>query len=156
MRAGELRRFRFVHFATHAFLSARGASLSGVVLSAARAGNDGIITAAEWPTYRLRSDLVVLSACDTGLGALSPARASSACPTPSSPPARGPSSSPSGASPDSSAAEFMPRFYKRLLAGKPAAEALRETKLEFARSKGPWSVSAPLGTVRALWRNVRK
>lgn len=138
--AGELRRYRYLHFATHAFLSRRGPSLSGVVMAADAADPaDGIITAAEWPTYRLRSDLVVLSACDTGLGSIVAGEGVVGLP-------HALLSAGSRAVvltlwsvPDSSAAEFMPRFYKRLLSGKPAAEALRETKLEFARSKGPWS-----------------
>ena len=138
--SGELRRFRYIHFATHAFLSARGSSLSGVVLSGSDTDKeDGVITAAEWPTYRLSSDLVVLSACDTGLG--QPVAGEGVVGLPYallSAGSRGVVLT-LWSVPDSSAADFMPRFYKRLLAGKPAAEALRETKLEFARSKGPWS-----------------
>ncbi|QJR13192.1 hypothetical protein DSM104443_04287 [Usitatibacter rugosus] len=138
--SGELRRYRFVHFATHAFLSSRGGSLSGVVLSGSgNGGGDGIVTAAEWATYRLRSDLVVFSACDTGLGSLVAGEGVVGLPS---------AILAAGARAvvltlwsvaDESAADFMPRFYKRLKAGKSPSEALRETKLEFARSKGPWS-----------------
>lgn len=136
--AGELRRYRFVHFATHAFLSDRGTSLSGVVLSGAP-GSDGVITAAEWPTYRLGSELVVLSACDTGLGALVAGEGVVGLPSAFLSAGTRAVILTLWSVADESAADFMPRFYRRLKAGKSPAEALRETKLEFARSKGPWS-----------------
>ncbi|APV49168.1 hypothetical protein BWI17_05425 [Betaproteobacteria bacterium GR16-43] len=138
--AGELRRYRYVHFATHAFLSDRGTSLSGVVLAGAgTTGGDGIITAAEWPTYRLDSDLVVLSACDTGLGRLVAGEGVVGLPSAFLTAGTRAVVLTLWSVADSSAAEFMPRFYKRLKAGRAPAEALRETKLELARSKGPWS-----------------
>ena len=30
--------------------------------------NDGFITAGEWPAFNVKSDLLVMSACETGLG----------------------------------------------------------------------------------------
>jgi tetratricopeptide (TPR) repeat protein len=58
--SGELRRYRYVHFATHAIFSDRASSLSGVVLSGAQvSGTDDIITAAEWPGERSRRALGV-------------------------------------------------------------------------------------------------
>jgi len=138
--SGELQRYRIVHFATHAFLSDRSASTSGVVMADVGTGpTEGIITAAEWPTYRLGADLVVLSACDTGLGRFFAGEGVVGLPT-----ALLVAGSRSvivtlWSVADESAADFMPRFYKRLKAGKSPAEALRETKLEFARSKGPYS-----------------
>lgn len=138
--SGELRRYRFIHLATHAFLSAKGASLSGVVLSGGEEGkNDGVVTAAEWPTYRLGSDLVVLSACDTGLGR--PVAGEGIVGLPHAMLLAGSRAVllTLWSVPDASAAEFMPKFYRRMVSGKNPAEALRETKLEFARSRGPWS-----------------
>jgi CHAT domain-containing protein len=138
--SGELQRYRILHFATHAFLSDRSAGTSGVVMADVGDGaSDGVITAAEWPTFRLGADLVVLSACDTGLGRLVAGEGVVGLPT-----ALLVAGSRSvivslWSVSDESAAEFMPLFYKRLKAGKSPAEALRETKLEFARSKGPYS-----------------
>jgi CHAT domain-containing protein len=138
--SGELRRFRLVHFATHAYLSQRGATVSGIVLADTKPGtSEGIITAAEWPTYRVQSDLVVLSACDTGLGNLVAGEGVVGLPTAILAAGSRAVILTLWSVADESAADFMPRFYKRLKAGKSPAEALRETKLEFARSKGPWS-----------------
>jgi len=69
---GELARYRYLLFSAHGFLSPTDASLSSLVLGlvSPAPGTDGYVTAAEWPAYELRSDLTVLSACDTGIGPL--------------------------------------------------------------------------------------
>lgn len=72
--SGSLARFRIIHFATHGYLHPRNALLSSVVLAEAgvgegrAAGVDGYVTAADWLGLRMRSDLTVVAACDSGAG----------------------------------------------------------------------------------------
>jgi CHAT domain-containing protein len=131
--SGELKHYRYVHVATHAFLSGRDPRLSAVVLA------DGSVSAARWSAFRFRSDLVVLSACETGLGEVRTAEGVLGLPY---------AMMASGSRAallsvwrvaDEGARQFMGRFYARLRKGVDPSAALRETKLEFARSKGPWS-----------------
>jgi tetratricopeptide (TPR) repeat protein len=69
-RLGELRRYRYLLFSAHGYVSPTRPELSSLVLSlqGREPGTDGYVTAAEWAGYELRSDLVVLSACDTAVG----------------------------------------------------------------------------------------
>jgi CHAT domain-containing protein len=58
---------RYVHFATHAELNEVAPMESAIVLGSG-AGDDGMLYARELLDMELRAEMVVLSACDTGLG----------------------------------------------------------------------------------------
>lgn len=67
----ELSQYRIVHFSTHGLLDSRHPELSGLVLSLVNESGqsqEGFLRLHEIYNLRLNADLVVLSACQTGLG----------------------------------------------------------------------------------------
>jgi len=129
-RTGELRKCRYVHLATHGYADADRPELSGLMLARVPAdpNHDGVLHMREVFHLKLDADLVVLSACRTGLGrqlrgegvvGLSTAFFFAGTPSlvMSLWDVR-----------DDAAALLMQRFYRNLAAGRTKATALSEAK----------------------------
>jgi CHAT domain-containing protein/tetratricopeptide (TPR) repeat protein len=135
--------YRFIHFATHAVINPENPDLSAIALSQVNERGqplNGLLSTQDIHHLRLSAELVVLSACRTGLGKDAPGEGLLSL-------TRGFLSS--GAArvivtlwsiEDQATAEMMSRFYRRMLGPQrltPAA-ALRATQEEMWR-EGRWS-----------------
>jgi len=123
-RGKDLTGYRYLHVATHGLLDAERPQFTGVVLSlVGNKANDGFLRTDEIFNLKLGTPLVMLSACETGLGkekrgegviGLTRAFMYAGAPT-------------VGVSlwsvADKSTAELMTDFYKRLLAGSTSPAA---------------------------------
>ena len=138
VRARDLTSYRYIHVATHGLLDAERPQFTGVVLSlVGNKSNDGFLRTDEIFNLKLGAPLVMLSACETGLGkekrgegviGLTRAFMYAGAPT-------------VGVSlwsvADKSTAELMTDFYRRLLASspQPPASALRDAQLAMITGK---------------------
>lgn len=137
--SGALASYRYLHFAVHGNLSMTDPALSSLVLSQVNLNpaTDGHITAAEWPGYELRSDLTVLSACETGLGKSLSGEGVMGLPFALF--AAGNVNTLISLWPvfDDVTPKLMEKFFARLIGGHSAASALSATKREMAADPNP-------------------
>ena len=69
LKESELGQYRFLHVATHGFVNEAEPDLSGLLLYPdSIAGEDGLLAVGEVYNLHLNTDLVTLSACETGIG----------------------------------------------------------------------------------------
>jgi CHAT domain-containing protein/tetratricopeptide (TPR) repeat protein len=140
IRSGMLAPYRFIHFATHGLADFARSQYSALVFHPGR-GGDNLLYVSEIMDLRLDAELVVLSACETGLGkpslgegiiglarAFLYAGAQSVCAS-------------LWEVADTAAAELMYCYYRNLIiGGMENAEALQAAQIELLESE---SYSAP-------------
>jgi len=135
-RAGQLEGFRYVHFATHAWAQLDQPESSAIVLGGKDSDTPAqrALTAAELAGLHMHSELIVLSACDTGQGQFEHGRgllglayAGLAAGNRAAVLSLWPIA-------DDTTAHFMARFYSRLRGGSEPVRALAATQREFHRS----------------------
>lgn len=73
LKSIDLKNFKYIHFATHGDINETSPTQSGLILSKKTDveqlfGEDGYLNASEISHLNLNADMVVLSACNTGLG----------------------------------------------------------------------------------------
>ncbi|WP_205702751.1 CHAT domain-containing protein [Rubrivivax rivuli] len=132
--SGKLRQFKYLLFSGHGHVSNRPSD-SALVLS--QRGNpqgvDGYVTAAEWPVLDMRSDLVVLSACDTAVGRAVPGDAVAGLPYALFVAGNTNTLLTLWPVDDDATAKFMELFFAEVVGGATHAEALSETKRAFRK-----------------------
>lgn len=135
--SGQLAKYRYMLFSTHGYLSMFEPALSSVVLSQTNTTDDadGYVTASEWAGYRLNSELIVLSACDTAVGDVVQGEGVTGLPYAMSVAGNRRSILSLWPVADDGTKEFMVSMFRRIHAGKPIRAALSETKREFATHK---------------------
>ena len=131
-----VRRARILHIAAHGLIDDREPSYSGLLLGAEPAGGeDGLLQVHEIFGLRLNAELVVLSACETGLGRrlrgegmLGMSRAFFYAGSQALVVSLWPAA-------DDATSELMQAFYRHLQAGKGKAAALAEAKRELRQGQ---------------------
>ncbi len=127
-----LKGYKYIHFATHGILDERNPEFSGVVMNLVKIKKpqDGFLQASEIFDLNLNSDMVVLSACETGLGKVIKGegmvgltRAFLYAGTPSIVVSLWTVA-------DDSTSKLMIYFYQQLAKGLPRDQAMRQAKLQ--------------------------
>ncbi len=138
---GILAKYRYLLFSAHGYLSTDVPALSAIVLGQVDnpAGIDGYVTAGEWPGYDLKSDLMVLSACETGVGKVVSGEGVMGLPYAFYVAGNKNTLLTLWAVSDEVTAEFIVSFFKKLKAGQGQIEGLTATKREFIKKGGRYS-----------------
>ena len=140
-KKGELGKYKYLLFATHGLFVPEYPEFSSIVLSQDAAqknkgfGNDGYVTVGEWMGYKLNSDLVYLSACESGRGKYQVGEGIVGIPYALTLAGNQNTVMSLWKVEDESTAEFSKAFFEKLSRGVPQVKALNDTKREFLRHK---------------------
>ena len=130
-----------IHMATHGVINGQQPELSYLMLaSGAESNEDGVFYLGELYASETTADLIVLAACDTGLGTIEPGEGVLGFCRVFSTPAPNSVIVSLWQVSDDSTADLMTTFYDRLLSGRHTTSALHEAKLhQIAKNKPPYT-----------------
>jgi CHAT domain-containing protein len=134
-RRGKLAGFKYIVFSAHGYLDRQNSDLSGIVLSQVglKDEDDGYLRASDLAAFSFRSDLVFISACETGVGTFVSGEGVLGLPFALFAAGNANTVLTLWEIFDGSTAEFTERFFGKIKAGVSMASALSETKREFIR-----------------------
>jgi CHAT domain-containing protein len=137
---------QYLVFSAHGHLDMEIPALSAIVLDQVNKTEDadGYVTASEWPSYDLRSDLMVLSACETGVGKVMQGEGVMGLPYAFYVAGNKNTLLTLWSVKDKSTAEFVKRFFSKLKNGQSQIDALTETKREFLEDEELKGYKRPL------------
>jgi CHAT domain-containing protein len=142
----KLAHYKYLVFSAHGYLDMETSALSAIVLDQVNKteGTDGYVTASEWPSYDLRSDLMVLSACQTGAGKVMQGEGVMGLPYAFYVAGNKNTLMTLWSVVDKSTAEFVKRFFSKLNNGQSQIDALTATKREFLEEEELEDYTLPL------------
>ena len=137
LKSPEIVSYRYIHIATHGLINEDKPKLSGIIFAAPDSNSleDGVLYSGEVYNLRLNADLVVLSACESGLGQVAKGEGILGL-------TRG--FMYAGAQnllvslwqvADKSTSDLMVQFYRNILKRQPYSTALRNAKLDMIKGK---------------------
>lgn len=137
-QSGDLAGYKILLFATHGIFNPKVPELSALVLSQVgnQAPENGYITVSKWMAYNLRSDLVYLSACQTGLGKAQDGEGIIGIPYALCIAGNQDTIMTLWETDDEKARAFSVSFFKKLRLGQGPVQALSATKREFLHGRG--------------------
>ena len=133
-KSGELSKYKYLLFATHGIFVPKNPQYSSIVLSQINNEEyDGYVTVGEWMSYDLRSNLIYLSACETGLGGYQAGEGIVGIPYALTVAGNKDTVMSLWKVDDEATAEFTAAVFEKLSQGKSELQALNETKREFLK-----------------------
>lgn len=138
-RRGNLSNYKYFLFATHGIFMSYAPEYSSIVLSQGTdSKEDGYVTVGEWMGLDLNSDLVFLSACESGLGEYQAGEGIIGISYALTVAGNKNTIMSLWKVYDTATAEFVSTFFKKISNGKSAVIALNETKREFLKHNDPF------------------
>jgi CHAT domain-containing protein len=147
LRHADLRRYRVLHFATHALVDEQSLARTALALSPSE-GENGLVGAGDLAALSLDADLVVLSACRSAGGVLVGGEGVQGLTSPLLQAGARSVVATNWRISDQRVVPFVERFYDGLARGLPVTDALRVAKLSAVKAGEPpriWAAFLAIG-----------